>query len=579
MPSNARSSDTISLFFSRSSESTRVNQTGAWRYVRPVVNEKTAPCSVSCPTGEDIARIQMLSAKGALRQAWHTILEENPFPAICGYVCYYPCEAVCNRAAYDTAVGINAVERSLGIQALDQQWVMPTPGGAPSGRKVAVIGAGPAGLSAAFFLSQLGHACDVYEAQREPGGLLRWGIPSFRLPPAIVAAEIERLRAMGVRIRSGQPIDPARIDALQQQYDAIFVGCGHQHPIRLHLPGEDLAIDGRRFLEEMRRGERPALQGLFAVIGGGNTAVDVARSLLRLGAQVTLCYRRRRQDMPAFAAEIAAAEEEGVQIRELVGPLGIKSQGTGFALQLAAMRVLETRSADGRARVAPADNSREVLSVKGVVTALGAGAASEWQQPLGQRPAQIELETCRLTQGPVPVAYGGDLTNPTRSVAAAIASGKTAAMALDSYFDQGWDAIVQRLADCRVGTGPAYSMAAYQHRPRQHRNPQTVAFEALNTAYFTPAARVLVSESAAPSRVRSFEATIGTYSSDETQSEAQRCFNCGICNACDTCALFCPELAVKEHPQRHFALEYCKGCGICVVECPRCALSLEEEAR
>ena len=411
------------------------------------------------------------------------------------------------------------------------------------------------------------------------GGLLRWGIPSFRLPPPIVTAEIARLTHMGVRLNCGHPIDATHLKALQKHYDALFIGCGHQQTIKLHLPGEDLAVDGRQFLQCLQQGERPVSQGRLAVIGGGNTAVDVARSLVRLGAEVILCYRRRRQDMPAFASEIDAALEEGVQLKELVGPLAIEPQDDRFELRLAMMNVIDAITADGRARVVPSNAPGEALSVSGVITALGAGAAMAWQQPLEQSQPQIDLEICRLTRERVPVAYGGDLTNATPSVAAAIASGKTAAMAFDTYFKQGWETIADRLASCRVGDGAAYSMAIYEHLPREHRSPAPVPFTSLNMAYFKNADRMRVKTASADVRARTFDTTVGSYTANDAQTEAGRCFNCGICNACDNCHLFCPELAVIEKPQRHFALEYCKGCGICVVECPRCALSLKEETQ
>ena len=256
------------LLLSRSSQTTRNNKTGDWRFVRPVYRDKTAPCRVACPAGEDIPRIEMLAARGQFQEAWDVIMQENPFPAICGKVCFHPCEGVCNRAEFDTPLAIHHVERSLGEYALEKGL---TPSQLPAtgkNKRIAIVGAGPSGLSAAYFLVSLGYECHVYEAREEAGGLLRWGIPEYRLPPAILAGEISRLERLGVLVHCGTPVARDIMEAPHRDFDAVFVGCGHMHSILPGIQGHELMIDGLEYLRSVRAGLSQDVSGDVVVIGG-----------------------------------------------------------------------------------------------------------------------------------------------------------------------------------------------------------------------------------------------------------------------------------------------------------------------
>lgn len=576
----------IPLFIPRSIKSMAENKTGSWRYFRPFYEEKTAPCSAACPVGEDIPRIELLVRQGLTQKAWETILEENPFPSICGRVCFHPCETACNRGQYDQPIAIHLLERLIGDNALMQDSKCDLQPLAANGKKVAIAGAGPAGLAAAYFLSRLGFGCDIFEAEAAPGGLLRWGIPGYRLPEDILNREIARIEEQGVTIHCRTPVTPESLEKIRIQYDAVFSGCGFSRSLQMKIPGEDLAQDGLKLLHRIRDGQTASIAGAAAVIGGGNTAVDVARSLKRLGATPIIVYRRRKADMPAFEPEIEMALEEGIELRELVAPIVIhkyerssSAKDSGYAVTLQKMKVSATEIR-GRARVVPDGDDTETLRVDHIYMAIGAGPEAMWDQPQKKDSDQIALSHCRIIEHDVPLIVGGDLTNDNLSVTDAIASGKQAAIALDIYFKKGLDAIEESLDGSRIGNGPSLSMATYLDGECEGRNAHVVTFAEINTDYFQSSARAVPVRLAPQERSRSFAEIETTLTTDAAAGEAERCFNCGTCTACDYCRVFCPEVAVMvEKARRHINLDYCKGCGICVTECPRNAMAMEEEKK
>lgn len=564
--------------------STESNKTGSWRFLRPRYDEKTAPCSAACPAGEDIGRVEMLTAQGQFKEAWETILAENPFPAACGRVCYHPCETVCNRKEFDEAIAIPTLERFLADIAARYHLEPDLDRLSAKEPRVAVVGAGPSGLAAAYFLSRLGYRCDVFEAMPEPGGVLRWGVPEYRLPRAVLQAEVEQIEKTGCTLHCGHKISRSFQKKARDRYDAIFMGCGHARIPRLGIPGESLpgVSDGLAFLKEIRLERPPRLDGPVAVIGGGNTAIDVARSVQRLGGQAILIYRRRRQDMPAFGNELEMALEEGIELRELRSPVHIEAGADQYRLQLQHMQVV-AQDQDGRARVEPLPAGTETLTVTRVFTAIGLQAAEEWYNPPPAGAAALRLHNTvlsHLEEEPV-VVYGGDLAARLKSVVHAVASGKEAAMALDVLFSDGPAAIESRLEACRVGGGPSLSMEMYLAGPRCRRNPHIVDYAEINADYFQLRRRIVPPHLLKEERIQSFAEIDLKISADLAIREAKRCFHCGLCNQCDNCRLFCPDLAVIRETTgeaRHIDYDYCKGCGICVVECPRNAMVLEQEA-
>jgi len=569
-------------FIPRSSTTTESNKTGSWRFLQPRYDEKTAPCSAACPAGEDIARLEMLVAQGLFKEAWETILQENPFPGVCGRVCFHPCEGVCNRGAFDEPIAIHTLERFVADTAMRYGLQPERIRLAPKSERVAVVGAGPSGLAAAYFLARLGYGCEVFEARSEPGGLLRWGIPPYRLPVSVLSWELEHLRALGVEIRCNHKMTADFLHRLKDRYAAVFLGCGHYKNMALGIPGENLpgVEDGLPFLEKVRSGEFPSLSGTVAVIGGGNTAVDVSRCAVRLGAKVVMVYRRRRQDMPAYSHEIQMALDEGVELMELFAPLAISAHAAGFRLTVQKMEVFSEKS--GRAQVRPVPGETMDLTVQKIFKALGNTAEEPWLEP----PGEGAFGTLRLANTVVQrrenglvVAYGGDLAAQSKSVAHAIGSGKEAAIALDLCFRKGWEAISEDVARCRVGPGPSLSIEIYMGGERCRRNPHVVAFQEINTDYFLYGPRIVQPRLLVEERLQGFSEIDLKVSAALAIREAERCFNCGVCNQCDNCRLYCPDLAVCRDASaqgRHINLDYCKGCGVCVVECPRNAMSLME---
>lgn len=575
--------DACSVFISRSSLTSEGNKTGSWRFLKPRYQEKTAPCSAACPAGEDIGRIEMLTAQGQLKEAWETILRENPFPGVCGRVCYHPCEPACNRGHFDEIIAIPVIERFLADNAVRYD-LKPTLEREPAKKeKIAIVGAGPSGLSVAYFLALLGYTCEVFESQAEPGGVLRFGIPNYRLPLSPLRKEIDQMIRAGFTIHTGKPCSQGFLEEARGRYDAVFLGCGLSQTPDLAIPGEELkgVEDGLDFLRKINREEFPEVKGEVAILGGGNTAIDVARSVRRLGARAVILYRRRRQDMPAFEEEIRMALEEGVEIRELWSPVRIRPDGEAYQLTVQQMRVT-TIDNQGRARVEPLPQKSESWPFNRVIKAIGLEASETWFLPPTQDQGLVHLTQTTLVMTldrPVQV-YGGDLTVRIKSVAQAVASGKEAAMALDTLFQKGLEAVGPTLQACRVGQGESLSMENYRNGPRSYRSPHVVQYEEINSDHFQFSPRIILPRLLKEERVRSFAEIDLKISADLAMREAQRCFNCGLCNQCDNCRLFCPDLSVirEDTPQgRRINYDYCKGCGICVVECPRNAMVLEEE--
>ncbi len=588
--------DRVSLFLPMSRTTTLANNTGAWSFMRPRYAEKTAPCSARCPCGEDIPRIEMLVSRGEIGAAWRTILEENPFPGICGRVCFHPCETACNRGERDEPVSINALERFVDEAASARAEASGVAASPSNGRKIAIAGAGPAGLAAAYFLARLGYSCEIFEASKSAGGVLRSGIPAYRLPTDAIEREVGRIEALGVKIRYSSPAGAGFAAAAKGRFDAIFVACGNGKPRKLGVPGEELAVDGLAFLDAARNGGGAAAEaarrgGSAIVVGGGNSAIDVARTLLRLGLSATIVYRRRREDMPAFGSELSRALEEGVRLLDLRAPVSVEKSGRGVALKTQKMRPAGL-GADGRMNVLPEEGAIETIRADAIYAAIGAAPAEAWMTP-PKNAALASMSHCAaLWNGPsgIPVIYGGDPVNADESVADAIASGKQAAIALDAWFSGGASSVEAALARSAVGDGRALSMELYRGGPRSARDSRVVALSDINLDYF-PRSKGERGASLAPeAAIAGFGEVESALDAERAAAQAERCFNCGVCNDCDNCRTFCPEAAVaapraakgggwlaEAGPERSVDSSYCKGCGICVKECPRCAMVIEEQ--
>jgi len=570
-----QSPNNVSLLISQSRTNTLGNKTGTWRFVRPTYKEKTAPCTNACPLGIDIAKVEMYASKKDYQNALNTLLMENPFPAVCGRVCFHPCESACNRQFLDQSVGIHHIERFVGnwgLNNISSQLNYP----ALNGAKICIIGAGPAGLSVAYFARHLGYRCDIFEKSSRPGGLLMSGIPSYRLPDRILLDELQRLNNDGIQFHFQHTLSMEQLKSLKQHYDAIFLCCGDDAPISLKIIGEHLTIDGLNLLHQIRTQKAPPIEGTVAVIGGGNTAIDVARSLLRMGANPIIVYRRTRKEMPAHPHEIEAALDEGIALKECVAPTAIEKKTHFQQITLQIMKATGN-SRDGRQTYVPDDNRMETMQVNHVISAIGAEMDIMWHNDQWD----LSLSHCQMKQiGDLPVFWCGDLTTSEKTVTHAFASGKQAVISLDVLRNSGIDKMATYFNQCQVGDGPALSFEMYHHEGKRAKlnNNDIVQFDRVNTAYFPSIPATQVKKRSKENSISSFEEVITDFDESQMIHEASRCFNCGTCNDCDTCRIFCPEMAIQwDQENRYILMDYCKGCGICIEECPRDAMDLEVE--
>jgi 2-oxoacid:acceptor oxidoreductase delta subunit (pyruvate/2-ketoisovalerate family) len=561
-----------------------VNLTGSWRYMRPVYRDKVPPCNEGCPAGEDIERYMVYAAQGRFREAWETIKLENPLPGVCGRVCYHPCESVCNRLNFDEGLAINDMERAIfdhGKAPLAEIKKLPT----TQPEKIAIVGSGPAGLACAYHLRRLGYAVTVYEALPKAGGVLRVGIPEYRLPREVLDREIAEIEALGVRIETGCRVgSDISFEKLAKDNAAIFTATGVHVSRPMGVKGEDTpgVLSGLGFLKKVNMGEKVELGRRVSVIGGGNTAMDVARTALRLGADVTVLYRRTRVEMPAHPREVDEAIEEGVEIKFLTAPIEVIAGPGGrvSGVKCQQMKLGEPDSS-GRRRPIPVSGSEFTVETDNVFSAIGEMPDLSYLPGEVKRDewvVQVDSET-GVASSPA-VFAGGDIIEIPHMVVTAIGSGKRSALAIHARL-RGED--VKPIYD-RVKVGHKGTLAASELiSPRDDgylRSDHVVSIDDINLFYFRPAARSKMPHLAPSDRKSTFEEVNLGVPAEVAMREAARCFNCGVCNGCDNCFVFCPDATILRKDGKYWVdYDHCKGCGVCVEECPRSALSLEAEEK
>lgn len=521
---------------------------GPVRLNRPVYVDLMPPCNAGCPAGENIQAWLGLVKAGDHEAAWRALTADNPFPAIHGRVCYHPCETVCNRAELDGAVSIHAVERSLGDRAIREGWVF-TPPPRPTGRRVLVVGAGPSGLSAAYHLTRLGHKVVVRDNAPEPGGMMRYGIPAYRLPRDVLDSEVRRVAELGVTFEQGHRVTdlPAEMD--QGGFDAVFVAVGAHLSKRVEIPNADAAriLDAVTFLHAVGAGDQTPLRGRVAVYGGGNTAMDAARVARRLGADDTvIVYRRTRDQMPAHEEEAVDAEEEGIRINWL---RTISSMGEHDL-------TVEVQELDASGR--PHGTGRfETLAADTVILALGQESDTGFLHTVPgvefvNDTVQVSLTS--LMTGAPGVFAGGDAVPSERTVTVGVGHGKKAARNIDAY-----------LSTVPLDVTPKHDLAS---------------FGKLNLWYFGEHTRREEAELDPAARVAAFDEVLKGLTAEEAQFEADRCLSCGNCFECDGCLGSCPEDAVIKlgvGKRYEFDDAKCTGCGTCARQCPVSAIKMVPE--
>lgn len=493
-------------------------KTGTWRAALPEYAKRASPCRLACPVNGDIAGWIGKARAGDWRGAWLTLVEHNPFPALSGRVCHQPCEAACNRGAYDEPIAVASLERHVGDRALEAGWQLPQ---APLGaERVAVVGGGPSGLSAAYQLRRRGYAVTIYESRPHLGGLLRDGIPPYRLPREVLGGEIDRILKLGIEVRTGMAIGGRQVMKLRESHEAVYLATGAGEPKRLRELdySQPWVMESAAYLAQANAGRTPALGCRVVVIGGGSAAMDVARSARRAGHDVRVLALENDAQMPAQREEVLAAREEGVEILN-----GAMLRSASAGVRLKCVRVEFTpRPFEAR----PIGGSEFELEADALITAIGQAAPS------------IETDHDGATQIEG-VFAGGDATSLQRFVTHAIGMGERAAMEID-----------RRLSSREAARGLG----------------EPVPLAALNTFYHPRAARVC--------------GTRADLQETQALAEAGRCFSCGQCTLCDNCLQYCPDMAVRAVGGGYaIAEDYCKGCGLCVRECPTGALAMREESK
>jgi 2-oxoacid:acceptor oxidoreductase delta subunit (pyruvate/2-ketoisovalerate family) len=567
-----------------SSTDTRVNRTGSWKYIRPNYRDRVAPCNEGCPVGIDIEAYMNCLREGRGDDALDLLLRENPMPATTGRVCYHPCENVCNRRSLDGAVSIHAVERMLGDRALK---TVPAPVSPSRPERVAVVGSGPAGLACAYHLARMGYPVTVFEAEAEPGGVLRFGIPEYRLPKTILAAEIARIEALGVAFKFGTRVGDDIPWSALEEYDAVFLGPGVQRSLPLGIDEEHARgmIPGLRFLREVNSGLTPDLGARVLVVGGGNTAMDCARTALRLGSTPRVLYRRTRAEMPAIDEEIAEAMEEGIGFDFLAAPVAVRT-GNGKLVGLDCLRMrLGEADASGRRRPVPVAGSEFFLPADSVLIAIGEGPDFEaLPGDLGRSAWSLDTDALGGVNRKGYFA-GGDIIEEPHTVAHALGAGKRSAIGIDRHLRTraGESLPAQDPESLRFGRSGNPAITRWREDDPVHREGavnEVVPFEDLNLAHYEPAPVHPDRRTPVRGGRPGFEEVNLGLGERQGLAEARRCFNCGVCNACELCLIFCPDLAISRRtggPGFEIDYDYCKGCGLCNAECPRGAMAMTRE--
>jgi 2-oxoacid:acceptor oxidoreductase delta subunit (pyruvate/2-ketoisovalerate family) len=522
------------------------NLTGAWRTSRPVYVDRLPPCNHACPAGENIQGWLYHAESGNYEAAWRTLTTDNPMPAVMGRVCYHPCETACNRAKIDEAVGINSVERFLGDIAIRQGWRFEPPK-AESGKRVLVVGAGPSGLSAAYHLRRLGHTVEIQEAGPFAGGMMRFGIPKYRLPREVLDAEINRILEMGVTLKLNAKVDRIGDSMRAGKFDAAFLAVGAHIGKRAYIPAGAAAkiLDAVSLLRSMEGEDKPLLGRRVVVYGGGNTALDAARTAKRLGAEPIIVYRRTRERMPAHDFEVEEALQEGIMMKWLST---IKRMDEGRL-------TVEKMQLDEKGFPQPTGEF-ETLEADSLVLALGQDvdlSLLDGVPGLEINDGVVQVAPNMMT-GHAGIFAGGDMVPSERTVTVAVGHGKKAARNVDAWLRAEAPAMK-----------PAHELASY---------------DKLNTWYYADAPKTVRPMLEVVRRQNTFEEVQGGLDETNALYEARRCLSCGNCFECDNCYGVCPDNAViKLGPGNRFKFnyDYCKGCGVCAAECPCGAIAMVPE--
>jgi NADPH-dependent glutamate synthase beta subunit-like oxidoreductase len=525
---------------------------------RPKYVEKKPPCSDTCPSGNKIREFLTTIAQGdrlgktreqAFQQAWEIYTDTSPFPAVCGRVCPAPCETGCNRKDLEGAVSINKVERAIGDFGLEHNLKLKVLSEERKPKNVAVVGGGPSGLSCAYQLVRRGYGVTLFEGTEKLGGMLRWGIPGYRLPESVLDGEIQKILDLGVEVKCGVKIGKdMSLDELQQSYDAVYVALGAQQGVKLHVEGEDApnVFSGVDFLNRFHHGEKLDLgkDVVVIIVGGGDTAIDAARICKRLGANVTILYRRTRKEMPAIDEEVDEAIQEGIKIEFLAAPIGFRKEG-GLVVAMKAIRMeLGQPDSSGRRRPVPIEGSEFEIPASAVISAVSQAPDFSGFESLieGKDWVKVDDEGATKVDG---VWAGGDVVQ-LDLVTTAVGHGRRAAEAIDCKLL----GTTKQVDTRKVVRSDTMQLDHYERIERQE--PHVVDLD---------------------KRMDSLDLEVNLgFTSDQVLQESQRCMSCGYCFDCEKCWMYCQDQAIDKPLQKgllySFKLENCTGCKKCAEICP-----------
>lgn len=549
---------------------TEVYHTGTWRNQVPKYINPPSPCHSACPVDGNIALwIQQIKEQDYYG-AWVTLTENNPFPCIAGRICHHPCEPACNRGLYDEPIAICGLERFVGDLALEQDWKFPE---VPVSRqeKIAIIGGGPAGLAAAFHLRRLGYPVTIFEAQPELGGLLRYGIPPYRLSNEILDRETQRILDLGIEVHTGTPVRTKEAyEKLKKEFEVLYLAMGAAAPKRLPALDYDqeYVMDGARYLELTNSGNVPELGRRVIVIGGGSAAMDAARTARRHGRDITIMALEPRDNMPCQWEEVLEAEEENIRLINGAMVQSVESSAGGLILNCIEVEFIPGKKR-GQFTLQEKPGTEFTLEADNIVTSIGQDPDMTVLGDMLQTDGALIKTDKQYQTSEQGVFAGGDVASMERFVTAAFGMGKQAAGEIHRYLHP----------DTPVEDSTPINRYL---RIREADNPKgashDVDVEVINKYYYGNLPRERQGIVAAAERLKSFNETQLNFSVDKALHESGRCFSCGNCIFCDNCLYYCPDMAITRI-EHGYAVnsDFCKGCGLCVNECPTGSIAMFED--
>ncbi|MDH3648054.1 MAG: NAD(P)-binding protein [Saprospiraceae bacterium] len=522
---------------------------GGQRKMKPIYVDHLPPCNAACPAGENIQSWLGLVQNGAYEKAWRVLTKDNPMPAIHGRTCYHPCENSCNRTYIDETVSIHSVERFLGDLALKMGWTHTRPSNT-STKKILIVGAGPSGLSAAYHLCRLGHEVHIYEAGPVAGGMMHFGIPAYRLPRSVLEKEIELIKELGVHFYFNRKVVDVLKEKKDGSFDAVFIAIGAHISKKVDIPQREAGkiLDAISFLKSLEDGEKPKLGRRVAIYGGGNTAMDTARSVRRLGYEPLIIYRRDKEHMPAYDFEADEAMAEGVKINWLRTIKSIEKS----------TYTVEVMEIDSEGKPQPTGKF-ETLEADSLILALGQNADSEFLRKIDGlqfKPDGTVVVDSTMMTGHDGIFAGGDMVPDQKSVTIAVGHGKRAAIYINAYLNQ-----------TKLG--------------KSKKNP-TAGYERLQVLAGTEGLSKKEKKLGIGYRIFNFSEIKEGLSESTAIYEASRCLSCGNCFECDICYEACPDNAItKLGPGKRYRVDYnlCSGCAVCFEQCPCHAIEMVHEPR